>query len=109
MRGRAAPGWPRATAAALALLGACAAPLPAAGSAVTRLAERGPSTLLVGTMFTISAPPALLVGAATGGFLPAGLLVAPFDWQRLPGAWMDGVVDAQQEDYCTRPFGAVLP
>lgn len=47
--------------------------------------------------------------AAGALLLPAGLLLAPFDWQRLPAGWMDGVVDAFQEDYCTRPATTVLP
>jgi hypothetical protein len=29
--------------------------------------------------------------------------------ERLPDAWMDGVVDAFQEDYCTRPPGSIPP
>jgi len=95
-----------------------------------RLAERGPSALLVGTLFAVSAPPALVIEAVRGQslrlsacrlehglamlgasvvVLPAGLILAPLHWQRLPGTWLDGVVDAVQEDYCTRPLTAVLP
>ena len=48
----------------------------------------------------------LVAGAVT---LPAGLLVAPFDAEGLPDGWMDGVVDAFQEDYCTRPLASVYP
>jgi hypothetical protein len=81
-------------------------------------------------MFTLSSPLSFLAGTVTGGplrlygcrfghgvkmigagalLLPAGLLAAPFDWKRLPAGWMDGVVDAFQEDYCTRPVTSVLP
>jgi hypothetical protein len=95
-----------------------------------RLAERGPPTLVVGALFTLAAPPALLIAMVRGQplrlaacrlehglimvgasvvVLPTGLLLAPFHWQRLPGAWMDGVVDAVQEDYCSRPVTTVLP
>jgi hypothetical protein len=116
---------------ALGGLGACLACRPAAAETpLQRLAERGPATPLVGTMFTIASPPAMLLNAVRGGpvrpsacrfghglkmivvgapALPLGLLVSPFDLDRLPDAWMDGVVDAMQEDYCTRPAGAVLP
>jgi hypothetical protein len=73
---------------------------PACAADLTRhLAERGPSVLLVGTLFTIAAPPALLVDAVRGQparlhacrlshgvkmlavsavLLPAGLVLAPF-------------------------------
>jgi hypothetical protein len=27
----------------------------------------------------------------------------------LPDAWMDGIVDAAQEDYCSRPLTSLLP
>lgn len=95
-----------------------------------RLAERGPSTAVVGTMFTLASPPAMLAGALRGRSvrlsacrfghgvkmiaigvpaLPLGLLFAPFDVKRLPDAWMDGVVDAMQEDYCMRPPDALFP
>jgi hypothetical protein len=95
-----------------------------------RLAERGPSTLIVGALFAVSAPPALLIEALRGQslrlsacrlghgltmlgasavVLPASLILAPLYWRHLPGAWLDGVVDAVQEDYCTRPLTAVLP
>jgi len=95
-----------------------------------RLAERGPAALVVGALFAVSAPPALALAAFRGQstrlatcrfrhglamlgasivVLPAGLLTAPLYWRGLPGAWLDGVVDAVQEDYCTRPLSAVLP
>lgn len=95
-----------------------------------RLAERGPSTLVVGALFAVTAPPALVIAAwrgqslrlsacrlghgltmlgASAVVLPAGLILAPLHWRRLPGAWLDGVVDAVQEDYCTRPVTAILP
>jgi hypothetical protein len=41
--------------------------------------------------------------------LPAGLVLSPFDLGGVPGGWMDGIVDAMQEDYCSRPLGSVLP
>lgn len=95
-----------------------------------RLAERGPSTLLVGTLFTVISPPSLVVAAVRGQslrqpacrfghglkmvaasvvVLPAGLALAPLHLRRLPGAWLDGLVDALQEDYCSRPIAAVFP
>jgi hypothetical protein len=101
-----------------------------AETSLQRLAERGPATFVVGLMFTLASPFALARGAVTNGrvalhacrlghgvkmlaagavTLPAGLLVAPLDAKRLPDGWMDGVVDAFQEDYCTRPLGAVYP
>lgn len=107
--------------------------IPCPSGALTRtqrLAERGPSTLVVGTIFTLSSPPSFLAAAVTdrplglhacrfghgvkmigaGAIpLPAGLVAAPFDRRRLPAGWMDGVVDAFQEDYCTRPATSVLP
>jgi len=115
----------------LALL-ACGVFTPAASASsfVARLAERGPATFVVGMMFTLSSPVAMARGAVTGGrvalhacrlghgvkmlaagvlTLPAGLLVAPFDAKRLPDGWMDGVVDAFQEDYCTRPLTSLYP
>lgn len=102
----------------------------ASATSSQRLAERGPATLVVGTLFTLTSPPALFFGrlrgqpvqlhacrlghglkmlAAGSVLLPAGLLVAPFDYERLPDGWMDGVVDAFQEDYCTRPVGSIFP
>ena len=33
--------------------------------------------------------------------LRAGLVLAPLDYRAVPAAWLDGVVDAFQEDYCT--------
>jgi hypothetical protein len=107
-----------------------AAPAASAASTTQRLAERGPSTFAVGLAFTLMSPFKLLWGAATGGrvalhacrfghgvkmltagavLLPAGLVVSPFEAERLPDAWMDGVVDAFQEDYCTRPPSSILP
>jgi hypothetical protein len=111
---------------------ACVAPTPAAGAAgfVPRLAERGPATFVVGALFTLASPFAMARSAVSGGrvalhacrlghgvkmlaagvvTLPAGLLVSPFDAARLPDGWMDGVVDAFQEDYCTRPAASVYP
>jgi hypothetical protein len=103
---------------------------PAAATCTARLATRGPSAPLVGAVFVVSGPPAALVGALRGGsvrlplcrfghgvamlaagaaVLPAGLLLAPIYHHELPDAWLDGLVDAFQEDYCTRPFGSVLP
>ena len=49
----------------------------------------------------------MLVAGAV--LLPAGLLAAPFQRARLPGVWADGIVDAFQEDYCSRSLGAVYP
>ncbi|GIW40969.1 MAG: hypothetical protein KatS3mg076_1546 [Candidatus Binatia bacterium] len=95
-----------------------------------RLAERGPATLVVGAVFTVASPPAILWGAVRGRpvrlaacrlghglkmlaasvvVLPAGLLVSPFHYRRLPSAWMDALVDSMQEDYCSRPLTSVLP
>ncbi len=95
-----------------------------------RLAERGPSALLVGALFTVSSPPGMLLGAVRGNstrlsgcrlahgvtmlaaspvLVPAGLLMAPLHPRHVPGAWFDGVVDAFQEDYCTRPMSSLLP
>ena len=75
-------------------------------------------------------PPSMLIGAVRGRsirlqacrfghglkmvgsgaiLLPAGLLVAPLHYRTLPAAWMDGVVDAAQEDYCSRPITSVFP
>jgi hypothetical protein len=111
---------------------ACLAPASSAGASsfVSDVAERGPPTFVVGLMFTLGSPVALARGATTGGrvrlhacrlghglkmlaagavTLPAGLLASPFDASRLPDAWMDGVVDAFQEDYCTRPLGSIYP
>jgi hypothetical protein len=116
---------------AMALVAAVAA-LPseaAATDATRRLAERGPSTLVVGTLFTVSSPLSLLLAAVRGGArvpacrlghgvkmlvagtltAPVGLLLSPFYFRSVPAAWMDGVVDAMQEDYCSRPFAAILP
>lgn len=116
----------------VAALLACVAPASgaSASSFVSRLAERGPATFVVGMMFTLSSPVAMARGAVTGGrvalhacrlghgikmlaagalTLPAGLLVSPFDAKHLPDGWMDGVVDAFQEDYCTRPLTSLYP
>jgi hypothetical protein len=99
-------------------------------SAVRRLAERGPSTFVVGALFTLMSPPWMIANGlhrrsvrlqacqlghgvemlvAGTVLLPAGLALAPFAPRNLPGAWMDGIVDAMQEDYCTRPLMSVLP
>jgi hypothetical protein len=99
-------------------------------AAVRRIAERGPATLVVGGIFTLVSPPMILVHAVRRQsvrlpacqfghgvkmlvvgtvLLPAGLLLAPFDASNVPGGWMDGIVDAMQEDYCTRPVTSVLP
>ena len=109
---------------------ALGAPSPSGATSLERLAERGPATFVVGMMFTLASPFALARSAVTGGrmalhacrlghgvkmlaagalTLPAGLLVSPFDAKRLPDGWMDGVVDAFQEDYCTRPLASVYP
>jgi hypothetical protein len=115
-----------------AVLVATVAALPAKGVAAEftqRLAERGPSTLAVGTLFTVASPLSLLLAPVRGGArqsacrlghgakmlvagalaAPVGLLLSPFYFRSVPAAWMDGVVDAMQEDYCSRPFGAILP
>ena len=99
-------------------------------AAVQRVAERGPAALIVGGIFTIASPPVILVNAvrrqsvrlqacrfghgvkmliAGTVLLPAGLVLSPFDLGGVPGGWMDGIVDAMQEDYCTRPLASVLP
>jgi hypothetical protein len=117
-----------ATVATLGLL--LALPLPAYASNTEKLAHRGPSTFAVGLAFTIGAPFKLVWDAATGGrpklqacrfghgvkmlvggalLLPAGLLVSPFEAEGLPDAWMDGIVEAYQEDYCLRPIGTMYP
>jgi hypothetical protein len=114
----------------LALASLLAAPAAQADSAARKLAHRGPSTFAVGLAFTVLSPFKLAWDAATGGrpklqacrfghgvkmlvggavLLPAGLLVSPFQAEGLPDAWMDGVIDAYQEDYCLRPAGAILP
>jgi hypothetical protein len=101
-----------------------------AATQLDRLVERGPPTVVVGTLFVLGSPPAMLAGALRGRSvrlpacrfghgmkmvavgavaLPFGLLVSPFHLGRLPDAWMDAVVDAVQEDYCARPPGAVFP
>jgi len=99
-------------------------------AAVRRLAERGPPTLVVGGLFTLVSPPLMVVNGlrrrsmrlqacqlahgvkmlvAGTVLLPAGLVLAPFAHDAIPGAWMDGIVDAMQEDYCTRPVASVMP
>ncbi len=118
--------------AAAALLCALLLPAPAAAqlSATEKLAQRGPSTFAVGLAFTVGAPFKLLWDAATGGrpklqacrfghgvkmlvggavLLPAGLVVSPFEAQGLPDAWLDGIVEAYQEDYCLRPVATIYP
>jgi hypothetical protein len=103
---------------------------PAHAALARRLAERGPATLIVGTTFVLASPPGLLLGALRGDSVrldgcrfvhglemlvaspiavPAGLLLAPFHLDQGPGSWMDGLVDALQEDYCSRPVGSLLP
>jgi hypothetical protein len=121
-------GWWTVLGVATALVIAAAAVQGEAS--VRRLAERGPPTLVVGGLFTVASPP-LLVAATLRGqsarlhacrlghglkmlvagtvLLPAGLVLAPLAHEMLPGAWMDGLVDAFQEDYCTRPLTAVMP
>lgn len=122
MRRRVLPG--------LLLAALLAAPASSVASTTQRLAEGGPSTFAVGLAFTLMSPFKLAWGAVSGGrvalhacrfghglkmlgagavLLPAGLVVAPFEAGRLPDAWMDGVVDAFQEDYCTRPPRSILP
>ncbi len=114
----------------LALASFLVAPAAQADSAARKLAHRGPSTFAVGLAFTLLSPFKLVWDAATGGrpklqacrfghgvkmlvggavLLPTGLLVSPFETEGLPDAWMDGVIDAYQEDYCLRPAGAILP
>ena len=106
------------------------APAAASASGTQKLAHRGPTTFAVGLAFTLGAPFKLLWDAATGGrpklqacrfghgvkmlaggalLLPAGLLVSPFETEGLPDAWMDGVIEAYQEDYCLRPVGTLYP
>ena len=116
----------------VALLSACLllAASAEASTPVERLSERGPATLSVGLMFTLGSPFAAAYGALSGGrvrihgcrfghglkmliaspfLLTAGLLVSPFNASALPDAWLDGVVEAYQEDYCTRPAGSFFP
>ncbi|TMA63115.1 MAG: hypothetical protein E6J68_02395 [Deltaproteobacteria bacterium] len=97
---------------------------------VRRVAERGPPTLVVGGVFTLVSPPIMMVNGlrrrsirlqacqlghgvkmlvAGTVLLPAGLVLAPFAADAIPGAWMDGIVDAMQEDYCTRPVTSLMP
>lgn len=117
---------------AVLLVAALAAPAVSAAprSATQQLAERGPSTFAVGLTFTLLSPFKLVWDAATGGrpklqacrfghgvkmllggavLLPTGLVASPFHTGRLPDAWMDGVVEAYQEDYCNRPLGSFYP
>jgi hypothetical protein len=115
---------------ALTLAALLAAPAAHADSAARKLAHRGPSTFAVGLAFTVLSPFKLVWDAASGGrpklqacrfghgvkmlvggalLLPAGLLVSPFEAEGLPDAWMDGVVEAYQEDYCSRPIDSILP
>ena len=114
----------------LVLASLAAAPGVSSASGARRVAERGPSTFAVGLAFTVMSPFKLAWGAVSGGrvalhacrfghgvkmlgagavLLPVGLVVSPFEAEGLPDAWMDGVVDAYLEDYCTRPPGAILP
>jgi hypothetical protein len=93
------------------------------------VAERGPAAVVVGTLFTVASPPLIAAGALRGAptrahacrlghglgmlaaspvALPAGLVLAPW-YRTTPGAWMDAVVDAFQEDYCTRGVTTILP
>jgi hypothetical protein len=106
----------------------------AAGAAhagiVERLSERGPTTPVVGALFALTAPIGAVVSASSGAsprlagcrfghglkmlatgavILPVGLVLAPFNLGRIPAGWMDGVVDAFQEDYCSRPAASLLP
>lgn len=118
--------WPLA----FALPWLLCAPAAGASTAVERLSERGPATLIVGVLFTVSALPTAAVSAASGKpvaiqacrfghgikmvaagavLFPAGLLAMPFNWRRAPGGWMDGLMDAFQEDYCARPPTSVYP
>ena len=116
---------------AAAIVAGLVSPTTARGAtAAQRLSERGPSTLLVGTVFTLASPPSMIMGAVSNGpvllhacrlghgvkmlatsavLLPAGLLVSPFNFNRLPAGWLDGLVDAMQEDYCSRPLISVYP
>ncbi len=100
------------------------------GDVARRVAERGPSALIVGAIFLIASPPGAAISAyrrqpvdlqlcrlghglemiaASVVTVPAGVVLAPFYWRSIPGSWLDGVVDAFQEDYCTRPVTSVLP
>ena len=102
----------------------------AADSVLRQLAERGPGTLLVGALFTLSAPPAALLTPITGGdaanhacrlghgvkmfgaglvLAPAGILASPANLSGAAGGWVDSLTDALQEDYCTRPISTVYP
>lgn len=106
------------------------APPPATAGTVATLSERGPSTFLVGAVFTLASPVSLAVGAVTGGrvkihacrfghglvmvpagavLLPLGLLASPFNARRLPDAWLDGAMESFEEDACSRPLTSVIP
>ena len=120
--------WALAVAALLTTVVSCQA-VP--GSDVARrVAERGPSALIVGAIFLIASPPGVAIGAYRGQpvdlqlcrlghglemiaasvvTVPAGVVLAPFYWRSIPASWLDGIVDAFQEDYCTRPVTSVLP
>ncbi len=112
-------------------LALCAATVAGASeSTLAKLAERGPGTLLVGALFTLTSPPAALVSPLTGGdpvnhacrighgvkmlaagiaLAPAGLLATPANPSGTTSGWVDSLTDAFQEDYCTRPFSSIYP
>ncbi len=116
--------WALGAAAALLALGATDRGL------ARRLAERGPATPVVGAAYVLSAPPMALLDGVRGHrtrlyacrflhgikmlpagtlALPAGLLLVPLAPRHLPDAWLDSLVEAFQEDSCTRPAWSVLP
>ena len=120
---------PRRALATLAAVLLVATPA-SASTGIERLSERGPPAFAVGLLFTLASPFAMAYGAATGGrvalhacrlghgvkmlaggvvLLPAGLLASPFHLEAVPGGWMDGMVEAFQEDTCTRPLGSFYP
>jgi hypothetical protein len=130
---RTRPSLRRVAAAVVVASAVCSALAPPAGAAprwVERLAGGGPATFLVGTMFTLGSVPTLWWRAVSGDpvalpscrlahgtkmmlagavLLPASLLAAPFAPRRFAEGPIDGMVDAYQEDYCTRPLASVYP
>ena len=102
----------------------------AASDTIDRVAERGPATFLIGTLFTATAPPAAAIDLATGHvprhqgcrflhgvkmigagvvLLPLGILASPANPSGALVGWVDALPDARQEDYCTRPAGSIMP
>ena len=121
--------WPIAVALVL-VAGLACSPTVVGTNVSRRVAERGPSALLVGALFTIASPPGLVMAAVKGRPLrqpacrlehglamlaaspivvPAGVVLAPFHPHGARALWFDGVVDAFQEDYCSRPVTSLLP